>query len=135
MHSTAGDRAPTNPAPPQPALPDSRPRLTAISGNPRKQPEPRLSPAPPAVSGQPGRRWAWSAAGIVVAFTGVLFWTGGSRASAGLSVRELDVGDHLRIDWNHSSRVIERGRSGALEIEDGSVRLHEELSQIGRAHV
>ena len=64
-----------------------------------------------------------------MAFTGVLFWTGGSRVSAGLSVRELDVGDHLRIDWNHSSRVIERGRSGALEIEDGSVRLHEELSQ------
>jgi hypothetical protein len=132
----AGDGAPADTAPapanaalPQPAPLDPAPQPQVISRNPRRQPEPPPSPAPPAASSYPGQRWAWSAAGIAVAFAGVLFWTGSSRASAGLSVRELDVGDQLRIDWNHSSRVIEQGQSGALEIEDGSVRLYKELSQ------
>jgi hypothetical protein len=35
----------------------------------------------------------------------------------------------LRIEWNHSSPVIEQGQSGLLEIEDGSVKWHEELSR------
>lgn len=125
----AGDGAPANAVLPQPAPLDPAPQPRAISRNPRRQPEPPPSPAPPAASSYPGQRWAWIAAGIAVAFAGVLFWTGSSRASAGLSVRELDVGDQLRIDWNHSSRVIEQGQSGALEIEDGSVRLHKELPQ------
>ena len=120
---------PAEPAPPEPALPDPRPQPPAIARDPRSQPKPLPSSAPPAASGKTGRRWAWRAAGIAAAFAGVLFWTGNSRASAGLSVRELDVGDQLRIEWNHSSPVIVQGQSGVLEIEDGSAKWHEELSR------
>ena len=41
----------------------------------------------------------------------------------------LDVGGQLRIDWNHGSRVIQQGQSGAIEIEDGSFKVYNELSQ------
>jgi hypothetical protein len=34
----------------------------------------------------------------------------------------------LRIDWNHKARVIQQSESGALEIEDGLVKVHDELS-------
>jgi hypothetical protein len=39
------------------------------------------------------------------------------------------VGGQLRIDWNHGARVIQQGQSGAIEIEDGSFKVHNELSQ------
>ena len=42
---------------------------------------------------------------------------------------EIDEGGQLRIDWNHNSRVIQQSESGALEIEDGSLKVHNELSQ------
>ena len=58
-----------------------------------------------------------------------MFWNVRSHATADLSLRALDVGGQLRIDWNHSSRVIQQGESGAIEIEDGSFKVHNELSQ------
>jgi hypothetical protein len=63
-----------------------------------------------------------------LALAGAWFWIGHSRASAGLSVRALDAGGQLRIDWDRNSRVIRQGQSGVLEIEDGSVKVHDELS-------
>src|ERR1019366_9024562 len=127
------DTAPhlTEPALRKPAPPDPAPQPPAISRHPLSQPEPRPSPAPRAASRYPQLLWVCSAAGIAVAVAVALMppRPGGSRASAGLSVRDLGVGNQLRIDWNHSSRVIQQGQSGALEIEDGSVKWHEELSQ------
>jgi proteasome lid subunit RPN8/RPN11 len=134
------DGAPADTAPhlaeptlPEPAPPDPGPQPPAISRHPLSQPEPRPLPAPRAASRYPQLLWVCSAAGIAVAVAVALALMpprpGGSRASAGLSVRDLGVGNQLRIDWNHSSRVIEQGQSGALEIEDGLVKWHQELSQ------
>jgi hypothetical protein len=63
-----------------------------------------------------------------VAFAAVLSWIGISSASPGLSLRAVDVGGQLRIDWNHKARVIQQSESGVLEIEDGLVKVHDELS-------
>jgi hypothetical protein len=110
-------------------------------------PEPRQSPAaiatnpPRDASSSPRIRWvpkfamsfamqaAMSAAAFAAVLAGVLFWIFSSHASAGLSLREVDAGGQLRIDWNRNSRVIRESRSGALEIEDGSLKVHDELSQ------
>jgi|GEM_PF-440912 len=102
-------------------------------------------PPPPAISRipqrsastHPRRRWTWispvsatvTAAVIAVLWAGVLFLIGGSSASAGLSLRAVDVGGQLRIDWNRNSRIIQQSQSGALEIEDGSLKVRDELSQ------
>jgi hypothetical protein len=89
----------------------------------------QLSPSPRAASARTRRRRAWSAAAIaVVACAAVLFWIGGSSASPGLALRAVDVGGQLRIDWNHNARVVQQSASGALEIEDGLVKVHDELS-------
>jgi len=130
-----GDRAPVDTAPAaadprvsEPALLERDPQPSAISHNPRSGPEPRPSAASRVASSSSLRRWAWNAAAIAVPLAGVLFWIGRSRDSAGLSLRELDAGRQLRIDWDHNSRVIQQSERGALEIEDGSLRLHNELS-------
>src|ERR1019366_40416 len=125
------DTAPAaaNPAVPEPALLERHPQPSAISRNPRSGPEPRPSPAPRVASSFSRRRWAWNAAVIAVALAGVLFWIGRARDSAGPAPREIDEGGQLRIDWNHNSRVIQQSESGALEIEDGSLKVHNELSQ------
>src|SRR5450432_2540198 len=138
---------------PEPALLEPQPEPAAGAGNPRSELEPRPSqlpavyrnpcseleprppqlPAPRAASGNSRRRWVpsvtMSGAAIAMALGGVLFWIAWSRASAGLSLRALDVGGQLRIDWNRNSRVIQQSQSGALEIEDGSRKVHDELSQ------
>jgi hypothetical protein len=136
--------APAKPAPPEPALlgvgsqsSAPCPQPLAISRDPLSEPEPLPSPVPRAASSYPRRRWARnsamaaavSAAAIVVVVTGMLFWIGRSRASAGVSLRARDVGGQLRIDWNRNSSVILQSESGVLEIEDGSLKVHEELSQ------
>jgi proteasome lid subunit RPN8/RPN11 len=84
--------------------------------------------APSRASGAHRRRWIWSAAAIAAAVAGIAFWSGTRRDSAGLFLREPDVGGQLRIDWNHNARVIQRSESGAVEIEDGPIKLHDELS-------
>jgi hypothetical protein len=149
-----GDRtlAGTAPAPAHPVLPEpavldlalqnSAPQPPALSSNPRSEPEPK--PASVAISSNPRRSarsysrpgWALNssvsstviAAAVAVVLAGMLLWIGRSRAPAGLSLRALDEGGQLRIDWNRNSRVIEQSRSGALEIEDGSLMVHDELS-------
>ena len=134
--SLPADAAPADTAPhlaepalPEPARPGPGPQPPAISRHPLSQPEPRPSPAPRAASRYPRLLWVCSAVAIAVAAALMPPRTGNSRASAGLSLRDLGVGDQLRIDWNHSSHVIEQGQSGALEIEDGLVKWHQELSQ------
>lgn len=112
---------PDDPAPPHFASPPAAPG---------SQPEPHSSPQW-SVSNGPQRWWSWKAAAVVLTLTLALalFWLGRSRASAGLALHELDVGGHLRIDWNHNARIIRQAESGAIEIEDGSFKLHHELSQ------
>jgi JAB1/Mov34/MPN/PAD-1 ubiquitin protease len=122
-----GMRLPDDPALAEPALSEPCPQSSAIS-SPGSEPEPRWSP-PRGTSSYPSRPWSWRAAAIAVTLAVVLFWTARFRVSAGLSLHELDAGGHLRIDWNHNARIIQQGESGALEIEDGSLKLHHELSQ------
>ena len=116
-----------------------QPPTPAAMPVPTQQPDaaPPAAPAPPApalpvpraVSRTPRRRWAWIAAVIAVALAGLVVWNARSHAAADLSLRALDVGGQLRIDWNHGARVIQQGQSGAIEIEDGSFKVHNELSQ------
>jgi hypothetical protein len=98
----------------------------AIS-SPRSEPEPHSRP-PWIASTGPQAWWSWRAATVVLTLAVALFWLDRSRASAGLALHELDVGGHLRIDWNHNARIIRQAESGAIEIEDGSFKLHHELS-------
>jgi proteasome lid subunit RPN8/RPN11 len=143
--------APTAPAPVSPALEEPAlselesldsalgPQPPPIFSNPRREQEPRPLPAVlahnprRAASSDPPPRWAWrsavAAAAIAIALAGVLYSIGRSRASEGLSLRAVDIGGQLRIDWNRNSRVIEQSRSGAIEIEDGSLKVHDDLSQ------
>lgn len=109
------------------SLADTAP--AAATANPHSGSKPRPSPAPRVASSFSRRRWAWNAAAIGVVLAGVLFWTGRSPDSAGLSLREFGVLGQLRIDWNRDSRVIQQSESGALEIEDGSLKVHNELSR------
>jgi hypothetical protein len=136
-----------SPCPQPPAISVDPPReLEPRELEPREL-EPRPSPAaiapnpPRDASSYPRIRWvpnsamsfampaAMSAAAIAVVLAALLFWIFNSHASAGLSLREVDAGGQLRIDWNRNSRVIQQSRSGALEIEDGSLKVHDELSQ------
>ena len=122
-----GASAPANPSLVESALPEQCPEPPATASS-RSEPEPRWSP-PRSTSFHPSREWSLRAAAIVVCLAAALFWTARFRGSAGLSLHELDAGGHLRIDWNHNARIIGQGESGALEIEDGSFKLHHELSQ------
>jgi proteasome lid subunit RPN8/RPN11 len=115
---------------PEDRAPEERqPRPPAVPAEPHQEPEPPTSPAPPAVSRNSRRRLAWSAAAIAAALAAVLLWNVRSRPHADLSLRVLDVGGQLRINWNHSSRVIQDGQSGAIEIVDGLSKVYNELSQ------
>ena len=86
-------------------------------------------PTPPAVSRGPRWRWDRIAALIAVTLAGALLWNVRPHARTDLSLRALDEGGQLRINWNHGSRLIQQSQSGAVEIEDGSYKLHNELSQ------
>jgi proteasome lid subunit RPN8/RPN11 len=140
--------APREPARLQPVLLESA--LRELAQLPHWAKEIAPSPQPPAIAHNPRRaagggypRPGWarnlakptaksvaaSVATLAVVLAVVVFWIGNSRASAGLSLRALDVGGQLRIDWNRDSRVIQQSQSGTLEIEDGPVKVHHELSQ------
>jgi proteasome lid subunit RPN8/RPN11 len=108
---------------------DRQPPTPASTPEPQQEQQAPPPPAAPAVSRNPRGRWAWIAAVIAVALAGILFWNVRSHAAADLSLRALDVGGQLRIDWNHGARVIQQGQSGAIEIEDGTFKVHNELSQ------
>ena len=111
------------------ATADRQPPTPASTPEPQQEQQAPPPPAPPAVSRNPRGRWAWVAAVIAVALAGVLFFNARSHAAADLSLRALDVGGQLRIDWNHGARIIQQGQSGAIEIEDGSFKVHNELSR------
>ena len=119
---------------PVPHLPEDRAPVEQQRQPPAVPPEPHQEleppPSPPAAASRKSlRRRAWSAAGIAAALAALLLWNVRSRPPADLSLRVLDVGGQLRIDWNHSSRVIKHGQSGAIEIVDGSSRVYNELSK------
>jgi hypothetical protein len=94
---------------------------------PRSEPEPHSRP-PRTASAGPQTWWSWRATTVVLMLAVALFWLDRSRTSAGLTLHELGVGGDLRIDWNHNARIIRQAESGAIEIEDGSFKLHHELS-------
>ena len=79
-------------------------------------------------------RWAGATA-IALVLVVLLFWM--TRPDRGLSLRALDTGGQLRIDWNCNSRVIQGSDGGLLEIEDGARKVHYELSreQLGAGSV
>ena len=79
-------------------------------------------------STSPQAWWSWRAATVVLTLAVALFCLDRFRAAAGLTLHQLDVAGHLRIDWNHNARIIRQAESGAIEIEDGSFKLHHELS-------
>jgi hypothetical protein len=123
--------------------------IKPVSGNSGRLPDDSSGPAlveprsePPATSmprsghsrppwtatAGPQSWWSWRAAAVVLTLAVAFFWLDRFRASAGLTLHELDIGGHLRIDWNHNARIIRQAESGAIEIEDGSFKLHHELS-------
>ena len=108
---------------------ERQPQPPAVLPEPHQEPELPPAPAAPAVSRNSRRRWSWSAAAIVAALAAFLLWNVRSRPAKDLSLRVVDVGGQLRIDWNHSSRVIQHGESGAIEIVDGSSKVYNELSK------
>jgi hypothetical protein len=47
-----------------------------------------------------------------------------------VSLRVVDVGnEHLRINWDHGARAIQRSAGGEVEINDGAVRMRGALSR------
>jgi proteasome lid subunit RPN8/RPN11 len=95
---------------------------------------PRISPSLP---DSPPRRvafvylrrsWVWNAAAFAVLSAGLLYWIGSTRASADFSLHAIEVGGQLRIDWSREPKVARQSETGALEIEDGTVKLVNALS-------
>jgi proteasome lid subunit RPN8/RPN11 len=75
------------------------------------------------------RAWmAGAALGGALLAAAAVFWMWHASA-AGLSLRAFDVGGQLRIDWDRNAPIILRAQSGALEIDDGPVKLHNELDR------
>jgi hypothetical protein len=58
-----------------------------------------------------------------------LSWLASFSHDSGFSLRALDVGGQLRIEWNRDGRAIRNGVSGVLEIEDGSGKMRNEMSR------
>ena len=74
-------------------------------------------------------RWISRAASIALVAVTALYWIANLRPGSGSSLRALDNGGQLRIEWNCDARVTRNGVSGALEIEDGSLKVRNELSK------
>jgi hypothetical protein len=108
---------------------ERQPPPSAVSLESHQEPQPPPSPVAKAVSDKPRRRWAGIAALIAMALAGSLLWNARPRPATDLSLRVLDVGGQLRIDWNHGSRVIQQGQGGTIEIVDGSFKAYNELSR------
>jgi proteasome lid subunit RPN8/RPN11 len=73
-------------------------------------------------------RWVWLLGILAVVVTAALSGIGGFRSESRLSLRALDVGGQLRIEWNRDARAIRNGAGGTLEIEEGSGKVRNELS-------
>jgi proteasome lid subunit RPN8/RPN11 len=74
-------------------------------------------------------RWLWVMGILALVSAAATYWLGNFHADSGVSLRALDVGGQLRIDWNRDARAIRNGASGILEIEDGSANVRNELSR------
>jgi proteasome lid subunit RPN8/RPN11 len=72
--------------------------------------------------------WILLAAAIVIITSGVLYLIFGSSKPAVLSLRAVDVGGQLRVDWDRNSSIIAQSQSGILEIEDGPAKVNVDLS-------
>jgi hypothetical protein len=86
---------------------------------------PRTGPAP--VRERPRRRM-WIAAALAGVAAGAVFWVAGGRTPSPLSLRALDVGGQLQIDWTCSPRILPESDGGAIEIEDGEHKVVSVLS-------
>src|SRR5581483_5188562 len=75
------------------------------------------------------RFWMAAAAAALAGIAGgVAFWAASQGASTDLSLRALDVGGQLQIEWACTPRILERSEGGSLEIEDGSHKVLNELT-------
>jgi len=74
-------------------------------------------------------RWSWVLGILALVSASALYWLVGFSHDSGISLRAMDVGGQLRIEWNRDGRVIRNGVSGVLEIEDGSGKVRNELSR------
>ena len=120
---------PASPSPTEPALPEPGPQPLALAPVVRAELEPCWKPAPPIAVPRRRKLWPLRAAAAALILTIGFVWIAPSRGTVGLSVRELDTPGQLRIDWDHDSRPIRQSAGGALEIEDGSVKVHDELTR------
>jgi len=73
--------------------------------------------------------WIWRAATLVLVSGVIIYCIANLRHASGVSLRALDVGGQLRIEWNCDARAIRNASSGKLEIDDGSQKVENELSQ------
>jgi hypothetical protein len=87
-----------------------------------------LKEHPPAAR-SPKLHWAWVVGILALVSAAALYWLAGLRPDPGLSLRALDVGGQLRIEWNRDARVLRSADRGILEIEDGSGKVRNELSR------
>ena len=74
-------------------------------------------------------RWIWRAASIALVSLSVLYWIANLRPASRLSLRAMDMGGQLRIEWSSDARAARNSVSAVLEIEDGSLKVRNELSK------
>jgi hypothetical protein len=77
----------------------------------------------------PRLRWLWVMAILALVSAAASYWLASFRHDSGFSLRALDVGGQLRIEWNRDAWAIRNGAGGVLEIEDGSGKVRNELSR------
>ncbi len=90
-----------------------------------------LFPAQEPQEPQQRRRRYWTAAAaaaVAGVAAGALFWAANGRASADITLRALDVGGQLQIEWTCPARIALLSDGASLEIEDGSQKVLTELS-------
>lgn len=73
--------------------------------------------------------WSWVVGALALVLAAASYWLGAFRPDAGFSLRALDVGGQLRIEWNRDAGTIRHSAGGVLEIEDGSGKIHNDLSK------
>jgi len=110
---------------------------TAVDATPvvpqvvREEPQVVPTPAPPhAIPPASGwMRLLWVAAACAAVLAIGLFWIAAPTRTPDVSLRAVDIKGQLRIDWDRGASTIRRSPGGALDIEDGTVRVHNELTR------
>ncbi len=114
------------PAPPAPLSVPPMPSL--VSGAmPAAAEETSSPPAPSFVLVEPRRprKWLWlSVVLVAVLAVGYAWWSRSPDASApqALTLRLMDLDGQLIIEWDRTSRPVQRARRGTFEILDGAER-------------